>query len=196
MITFGYLAGWRNSIRDHNIIGFIDGISNVLSFGAGACRDESTVLADFDGIIYVMGYPLDTLPTLIKEFESKQATLPPKQTLQAWNELIFNLYPDNSAIGRFLLSGHVRGVGLYRPEQRLYGGHLLIAESHQIELSASLTSIDILFELSGDIFLGLQSLMAIISNLESADLLEGITEWRLTLRPGMLYEEIFNGRNS
>lgn len=188
MITFGYLAGWGQRVESDDIIDFIGGISDTLSYGHGTWRDKIEVLADFDAIIYICGYPLETLPTAINHLKQMEPSLPDRNTLQIWNELIFNLFDVQD-----LVSGKVRGVGLYYPEQRLYGGHLLRADD-SIELSISLASTDLLFELQKDIILGLQSLLAIVSNLESLDLIQDIVEWRLTLRPGMLYEEMFNGR--
>jgi len=155
-------------------------------------------LADFDGIVGINGDNPSDLFIIYKEFQGLGLPLPSKQVLRMWNELIFDLYPADSII-EILFAGEVRGSGLIcQAGQRLYGGHLMINRLG-IQFSVSLTAIEIQSQLIEDLNLGLQALMAIISNLESAGLMtEGESKWgwRLTLKPGMLYEEIYNGRNS
>ena len=200
MIPFEYLTGTSGFLVKFDILSFLNEISNEISlWGAPQKRHGADILADFDATIGVRGKKPSELPAICKEFQAMGLPLPSKPWLRMWNELIFDLYPSNSIL-EVLLAGEVRGSGLTtwpKPVapagQRLYGGHLIINHLG-VQLSVSLTSIEVQSQLLQDISLGLQALLAIMSNLESADLILGA--WRLTLRPGMLYEEIFNGRNS
>ena len=194
MIGFEYLMGTGGFLSSFDILSFLNEISNELSF-AGIPQSEHNIyiLADLEATIGVKGEKPNELPALCKEFQTMGLPLLPKKTLRTWNELIFNLYPADSII-EVLTAGEIRGTGLVcEAGQRLYGGHLMVNRLG-VQLSVSLTSIEVQSQLLQDIGLGLQALLAIISNLESADLILGA--WRLSLRPGMLYEEIFNGRNS
>jgi len=198
MIKFEYITGVGKLSTNVDILTFLGEISNELSFwGSPQSRYDANVLADFDGTIGVKGKCLDDLSRLcrdLQKFAGIGLPLPSKQKLRTWNELIFNLYPADSIIV-VLTAGEVRGSGLVcQAGQRLYGGHLIINRLG-ILLSASFTSIDIQSQLLQDIALGLQALLAITSNLENIGF-EDEWAWRLTLRPGMLYEEIYNGRDS
>jgi len=191
MFRFEYLTINRFLVN-LGIFSFLNDISDGLSlWGSPQSRDNANILADFSATISVKGDRPSELPALCKEFQTMGLPLPSKQTLRMWNELVFDLYPADSII-KVLTAGEVRGSGLVcRVGQRLYGGHLIINHLG-IELSVSLTSIEIQSQLLQDLNLGLQALLAITANLANADF---ITEaWRLTLRPGMLYEEIFNGK--
>ena len=194
MITFRYLTGVGNNIVNVDILSFLNEVSNQLSiWGSPQLRYGQDTLADFDGIIRIRGDDPSELPTICKEFQAMGLPLSSKETLRVWNELIFDLYPADSVI-KVLIAGEIRGSGLIcRAGQRLYGGHLIINRLG-IELSVSLTSIEIQSQLLGDFSSGLQALLAITSNLANADYVP--TGWKLTLRPGMLYEEIYNGRDS
>ena len=195
MIPFEYLTGTSGFLVKFDILSFLNEISNEISlWGTPQKRHGADILADFDATIGVRGKKPSELPAICKEFQAMGLPLPSKQILRGWNELIFDLYPADSVL-QVLLGGEVRGAGLTTPPagQRLYGGHLIVNRLG-VQLSVSLTSIEVQSQLLQDINLGLQALLAIMSNLESADLILGA--WRLTLRPGMLYEEIFNGRNS
>ena len=192
MIPFEYLTGTSGFLVKFDILSFLNEISNEISlWGTPQKRHGADILADFDATIGVRGKKPSELPAICKEFQAMGLPLPSKQTLRTWNELIFDLYPADSIV-KSLTAGEVRGGGLICDAgQRLYGGHLIINRLG-VQLSVSLTSIEVQSQLLQDISLGLQALLAIMSNLESADLILG--GWRLTLRPGMLYEEIFNGR--
>jgi len=198
MITFEYLTGIGRFLVNLDILSFLNEISDELSlWGSSQSRYDVNILADFDGTIGVRGERLKDLVELCKgfqEFAGIGLPLPSKQKLRRWNELIFDLYSSDSIVV-VLTTGEVRGSGLMcEPGQRLYGGHLIINRLG-ILFSASFTSIDIQSQLLQDIALGLQAFLAITSNLENIGF-EDEWAWRLTLRPGMLYEEIFDGRNS
>ena len=200
MIKFEYLTGRGDFLVKLDILSFLTEVSDDLSFwGSSQSRYDANILADFNATIGIKGKKSSELPAICKEFQTMGLSLPSKPWLRMWNELIFDLYPANSIL-QVLLAGEVRGAGLTTPSkpaapagQRLYGGHLIINRLG-VQLSVSLTSIEVQSQLLQDINLGLQALLAIMSNLESADLILGA--WHLTLRPGMLYEEIFNGRDS
>ena len=191
MIEFKYLTGCGNLLTKPNVLSFLNEISDELSFyGSSQSRHDTDILADFDASIAVTGEKPSELPALCKELQTMGLPLPPKKILRTWNELIFNLYPADSII-EVLTAGEIRGAGLVcEAGQQLYGGHLMVNRLG-VRLSVSLTSIEVQSQLLQDISLGLQALLAIISNLADADLILGA--WGLTLRPGMLYEEIFNG---
>ena len=193
MIIFEYLTGISELLVRHDILSFLNQISDELSlWGSPQSRHNTDILADLEATVGVKGEKPSELPALCKELQTMGLPLPLKETLRAWNELIFNLYPADSII-EVLTAGEVQGSGLTCTGQRLYGGHLVVNRLG-VQLSVSVTSIEVQSQLLQDISLGLQALLAIMSNLESADLILGA--WGLTLRPGMLYEEIFNGRNS
>jgi len=197
MINFTYLGGRRRYISNFDIFTFLNDVSSGLSvYGFTELKHGRDILADFDGTIKVKGDNIDELVLVCKEFQGLGLPLPSKQVLRMWNELIFDLYPVDSII-EILLAGEVRGSGLIcQAGQRLYGGHLMINRLG-VQLSASLTAIEIQSQLIEDLNLGLQALMAIISNLENAGLVaegENKWSWKLTLKPGMLYEEVYNGR--
>ena len=194
MIEFGYLSGWSTIVRSVDPLGFFNKISDELDDGHRQRVGNNLVVADFDSIIYLTGTPLATLVDLAKEFQAKQPSLPTRDLLQVWNQLVLDLYPDNSVIQE-LKTGHIRGTGLRCPGQKLYGGHLSFF-ADILELVLSLSSTELQFELWTDMSLGLQSLSAIIARLESAQEIDGLNSWRLTLKPGMLYEEIYNGRDT
>lgn len=190
MITFEYLSGLGALLVDSHILSFLNKISDELSLW-GSSQSRYTV--DFNPTITIRGDNPSDLLVIYKEFESLGLPLPSKQILRMWNELIFDLYPADSII-QVLLAGEVRGSGLVcQAGQRLYGGHLMINRLG-IRFSASLTAVETQSQLLEDLNLGLQALVAIVSNLENAGL--GNTFWELTLKPGMLYEEVYNGRNS
>jgi len=199
MFRFEYLTIDRFLVN-LGVLSFLNDISDGLSlWGSPQLKHDMDILADFNVTIGIKGEKPSELPALCKEFQTMGLPLPSRFWLRMWNELIFDLYPSNSIL-EVLLAGEVRGAGLTtspKPAapagQRLYGGHLFINRLG-VQLSISLTSIEVQSQLLQDINLGLQALLAITSNLESADLILGA--WKLSLRPGMLYEEIFNGRNS
>lgn len=199
MITFEYLSGLGALLVDSHILSFLNKISDELSlWGSSQSRYTKNILVDFNPTIEVKGDNPNDLLAIYKEFEGLGLPLPSKQILRMWNELIFDLYPADSIL-QTLLAGEIRGSGLVcQAGQRLYGGYLMINRLG-IRFSASLTAVETQSQLLEDLNLGLQALLAIISNLENAGLTavgENEWAWRLTLHLGMLYEEIYNGRNS
>jgi hypothetical protein len=195
MVIFRYLTGRGNSLVNPDILRLLGEISDELSlWGSPQSRHGKDILADFDSTIGVKGDSLSELLMICKEFQGRGLSLPSKQILRMWNELIFDLYPADSIV-EVLVAGEVRGSGLIcQTGQRLYGGHLMLNRLG-IQLSASLTAIDVQSQLFEDLNFGLQALLAITSNLENAGY-QNMGEWKLTLRPGMLYEEIYNGKDS
>lgn len=193
MITFEYLTGLGTFLVDSHVLSFLGKISDELSlWGSPQLKHRKNILVDFDAVIGINGDCLTDLPVICKEFQGLGLPLPSKQILRMWNELIFDLYPADSIV-EILLAGEVRGSGLIcQAGQRLYGGHLML-NSLGIQFSVSLTAIEVQSQLLEDLNLGLQALLAITSNLENVGF---DAPWRLALRLGMLYEEIYNGRNS